>query len=98
MMKSIKTALKVFFLSFKIDFINSLLVLLISIILGLLPYLNTKGLLIIAKLSSNTNLKLVIIGILFIVLSTVGTKMINSINNIFINKLSYKLEFILKKI
>lgn len=96
-MKSIKTALKVFLLSFKVDFINSLIVLLISIILGLLPYLNTKGMLIIANLSNNSNLGLIILGIIFIVISAVGIKLISSLKNIFINKLSNQLEFRLKK-
>ena len=96
-MKNIKTAFRVFLISFKVDFINSIIVLLISIILGLLPYLNTKGLLLIAEITDQSNVLLIILGILFVILATMGSKLINSLNNIFINKLSSKLEFKLKK-
>lgn len=96
-MKNIKTAFRVFLISFKVDFINSLIVLLISIILGLLPYLNTKGLLLISEITDQSNVLLIILGILFVILATMGSKLINSLNNIFINKLSSKLEFKLKK-
>lgn len=96
-MKSIKIALKIFFLSFKVDFINSCIVLLMSILLGILPYLNTKGMLMIADLSNNSSLQLIIISIIFVISASLGTKLINSFNNVFINKLSTKLEFKLKK-
>lgn len=96
-MKSIKTSLKIFFLSFKVDFINSFIVLLMSILLGILPYLNTKGMLMIAALSNSSSLQLIIISIIFVLFAQLGTKLINSFNNIFINKLSTKLEFKLKK-
>ena len=89
-MKNIKTAFRVFLISFKVDFINSLIVLLISIILGLLPYLNTKGLLLISEITDQSNVLLIILGILFVILATMGSKLINSLNNIFINKLSSK--------
>jgi len=96
-MKTIKTALKIFFLSFKVDFINSSIILLMSILLGILPYLNTKGMLMITDLSSSSNLQLIIISIIFVIFASLGAKLINSFNNIFINKLSSKLEFKLKK-
>lgn len=96
-MKSIKTALRIFFLSFKVDFINSSIVLLMSVLLGILPYLNTKGMLMIADLSNSSSLQLIIISIIFVIFASLGTKLINSFNNIFINRLSTKLEFKLKK-
>lgn len=96
-MKSIKEALKVSFLSFKVDFLNSFIVLFLSILLGLLPYLNTRGMLFVAESMNNSSIKLIITSIFLIVLATLGSKLINNITNIFINKLSIKLEYKLKR-